>query len=349
MRLKAAEVGQDFTSKTKPLRASICPMNTSVDPTESMGPSQKAGPPATTGPSSPSDSTWERHFAELVAFHQQHGHTRVTRNNQTAPGLSDWRDDQCAHFRQGKLSAERQARLTDLGFEFEPAKRLEEEQKQIWETRFAALQAFREVHGHCRVPERQDRVLNGWVEYQRQGHRENRLDATRRERLDQIGFEWEPLEQNDRKWEQRLNELAAFRQQYGHLDVIPGNETVPGLADWRDRQRALFREGRMTEERRERLEALGFEWVSPRGRVVAKSPHSISPQNEGLPKDAISRWEAFYNRLAAFQAEHGHLKVPFDSAEHRQLANWVREQHEGLEYGRLHLDQIDRLKRLGLF
>ena len=293
------------------------------------------------------EAIWERHYAELVAFQERHGHTRVTENNQTARGLAGWREDQCTQFRRGTLRADRRARLEALGFELDPGKRIKEEQQKAWDARFAELQAFREVHGHCRVPERLNKVLSGWVDYLREARRANRLEVAKCERLDEIGFEWKPSVQIAGRWEQRLNELAAFQQQHGHFDVVPSTEPTPGLADWRDRQRAMLREGRMPKERRQKLEALGFEWDSPRDRAGGMTPHQKEAPN--LPKDAISRWELFYNRLVAFQAEHGHLRVPANSTEHRQLASWVREQHEGLEYGRLHLDQIDRLKALGLF
>ena len=62
---------------------------------------------------------WERRFAQLVAFQQQHGHIGVTQNNETSPGLMHWRDNQRVKLRNGTLTPDCKARLDALGFDWQ--------------------------------------------------------------------------------------------------------------------------------------------------------------------------------------------------------------------------------------
>ncbi|HBJ82988.1 MAG TPA: hypothetical protein DDZ88_03755 [Verrucomicrobiales bacterium] len=282
---------------------------------------------------------WEERFAELVAFQKRHGHLRVTRQNETSPGLNEWRNNQRVHLRKGKLSAERKARLEALGFEWAPRGRTAYGNADLWELRFGQLVAYQTVHGHCQVPRKQG-ALSEWVNTQRKARRNGRLREDRRERLEQIGFAWESgrVPQTG-GWEGRYAELVAFKAKHGHLGVTPSNQTSAGLTRWRDKQRQKLRTGRLSPERKARLDALGFEWESP--GVPRPAPAS------DLPKDSLSLWEHFFERLVAFKEQHGHLNVPNEGKEQRQIVAWMREQRSGHVYGRLHFDQITRLEKLG--
>lgn len=292
------------------------------------------------------DRRWEERLGQLAAFKAQHGHLRVARESAGFQGLAHWRDDQRAYWRSGTLPPERKARLDALGFEWEspsmPDLRLRADNQAQWEMRFLQLQAFREAHGHCQVSSKRAeyRSLGKWVGAQRQLHAHGKLLEERRARLEEIGFKWtyENLKEAG-QWERRLAELAAFKEKHGYLKVSRSNQTSPGLAHWRDDQRLKQREGRLSPERKARLEALGFEWESagvPRARRASD-----------LPKDSISLWEYFFARLVAFHAQHGHPHVPASWPEDRALSAWVREQRSGYGYGRLHFDQIYRLEKLG--
>jgi hypothetical protein len=289
---------------------------------------------------------WEEWLAQLAAFKEQHGHLRVTKLSPGFHGLASWRDRQRALFQAGTLRPERQARLDALGFEWEspgmPDIRLTSFNQVLWEQSFTQLQAYRAAHGHCQVPYEWavNPSLGEWVGAQRQLHRQGKMLAERQARLEQIGFKWtyENLWAAE-QWERRFAELEAFQQKHGHLKVTKTNQTTRGLVHWRDDQRVQQRKGRLSPERKARLDALGFEWESP---GVPRPP----PASD-LPKDSLSLWEYFFERLVAFKEQHGHLKVPYEGKEQRQMVAWMREQREGRIYGRLHFDQITRLEKLG--
>eukprot|EP01102_Stenamoeba_stenopodia_P009400 TRINITY_DN2768_c0_g1_i1.p1 TRINITY_DN2768_c0_g1~~TRINITY_DN2768_c0_g1_i1.p1 ORF type:complete len:551 (-),score=116.37 TRINITY_DN2768_c0_g1_i1:391-2043(-) len=60
----------------------------------------------------------------------------------------------------------------------------------FWEDMFAQLKAFKEVHGHCMVPQKHPH-LGGWVKRQRERRKKRRLNESRIAALDEIGFIWQ--------------------------------------------------------------------------------------------------------------------------------------------------------------
>ncbi|MDH4328177.1 MAG: helicase associated domain-containing protein, partial [Nitrospira sp.] len=80
----------------------------------------------------------------------------------------------------------------------------------------------------------------------------------RRQRLDTLGFVWDPLAA---QWEEGFRFLSIFRQREGHCRV-PGTYRDPAsgfrLGVWVGVQRAA--QDKLSPHRRERLNALGFVW-----------------------------------------------------------------------------------------
>ena len=112
---------------------------------------------------------------------------------------------------------------------------------------------------------------------------------------------------HEKKWDERLLELRAFRQQHGHSLVPHTYPPNPQLARWVKRQRRqhkLMEEGKqstMTPERCELLESLGFVWDS----------HQAA-------------WSEKIQDLRHYQAQSGHCLVPSSYKANPQLATWVK-------------------------
>ena len=85
----------------------------------------------------------------------------------------------------------------------------------------------------------------------------------RRQCLEAIGFKWtvgvgatSSMLQND-LWEQRYQELIDFEREHGHCKV-PAR--AGSLGKWVSAQRQAHKGGSILEDRKERLEAIGFAW-----------------------------------------------------------------------------------------
>jgi hypothetical protein len=148
------------------------------------------------------------------------------------------------------MPPERKQRLDDLGFVWDP-------HNEDWETGFAALKAYKEQHGHCRVPQRHKLVgfnLGSWVGIQR-GVKDQMLPE-RKQRLDDLGFAWDVLTE---QWEKGFKALEAYQEQHGHCRVLQSHKfNGYNLGSWVGTQRKA--KDQMPPERKQRLDKLGFDW-----------------------------------------------------------------------------------------
>jgi superfamily II DNA or RNA helicase len=223
--------------------------------------------------------SWMFWYGLLETFVKEHGHCRVPRGFESTDGfrLDFWTQNQ--RQRQERISAERKARLDSLGFDWDPF-------ATDWEEGFEHLRAFRREYGHCRVPPKYKSPngyrLGQWVTVRRQY--QDTISSERKERLDALGFDWDPFATD---WEEGFEHLQEFRKEYGHCRV-PGKYKSPNgyrLGGWVDRIRA--NPNRVSLNRKGQLDAVGFNW------------------------DPITtRWEEGFEHLQAFKKEYGHSRVP---------------------------------------
>jgi hypothetical protein len=300
----------------------------------------------------PQTALWEERYAELVAFHAEHGHTNVT--ERVNKRLSFWRDTQREFRSKGLLSADRIAKLDQIGFEWEAPGRAgrsrEEWNEELWKAKLRELVAFQERFGHCHVPVlwEENQKLGSWVAEQRKRYREGRLEADRVTRLEALGFQWEvptrffeppfrpefaPSKLLLDLWEQRYAEMVAFQKTHGHTNVT--KKVDKKLAHWRDVQREFRKKGKLSAERMAKLEEIGFEWEAP-GRVGNDQEAWL----QGL-------WETKLRRLEAFWERFGHTQVPKSWEEDRELAEWVAGQRKLRRLGKLRPERETRLAALG--
>lgn len=109
-------------------------------------------------------------------------------------------------------------------------------------------------------------------------------------------------------WEDYYNEAAAYRQEYGDLEV-PSKYVAPGglpLGSWLVTQRRIYLgkiPGRLEEEQIRRLEELGVRWESYSDR----------------------QWERYYEKAADYYASHGNLDVKgsYVTADGFRLGLWL--------------------------
>jgi len=87
-----------------------------IESLEALGLEWSAAPPQ----NRKSESRWDRRFRSLLSFKTAHGHTRVPRHSNADRELADWVARQRRSRRMNRLSPERIAKLTGIGFEWDP-------------------------------------------------------------------------------------------------------------------------------------------------------------------------------------------------------------------------------------
>lgn len=150
--------------------------------------------------------------------------------------------------------------------------RLQASLSSSWEHYFSEASIYYAEHGDLNVPKRYTTPgglsLGVWLITQRrvrEGQIQGDLTQQQIARLDSIGMVWG--NRNDRQWNQGYQEAKRYFEAHGDLRV-PVNYVSPegyALGKWVKRQRytRLNPEkscGALTEERMERLDAIGMIW-----------------------------------------------------------------------------------------
>ena len=131
-----------------------------------------------------------------------------------------------------------------------------------WMERYNELKQYKSANGDCNVSSKSSKhpQLGMWVTRQRSRYKKGRISDDRLQRLDDIEFSWAPLDQHEVLWEQRFNELEQFESANGHCNIPGRSSEHPKLANWVKGQRSQYKKGRISDDRVQRLDDIGFAW-----------------------------------------------------------------------------------------
>lgn len=207
------------------------------------------------------DKKWRKKYKQLADFYRQHGHCLIPARYDKDLSLGNWIVAQRSLHRKGILRQDRKELLhvIDFCFEIDNTDPTVSANQQRWEENFDLLLEHKQQHGHVHVPHREGK-LGEWVSTQKKAEKDGTLDDSRRERLIKVGFHF--AKSREEMWQEQYEKLLQFHQQHGHTKV-PKSGNVDGdrtLANWILSQRALYREGKLSMERQQKLEALDFVW-----------------------------------------------------------------------------------------
>ena len=196
-----------------------------------------------------STANWEFWFGLLEEFKVTEGHCEVHALYElNGFNLGWWVSTQRAS--RDIMFPDRRKRLNDIGFVWDVS-------NKAWDDGFSKLLQFKEAKGHCLVPK--GFVLEGfslgqWVSNQRK--RKDHMHPNRRQRLDDIDFVWDVL---NKAWDDGFRKLLQFKEAKGHC-LVPTGFVLEGfnLGQWVSNQRKA--RNKMSHERKERLNTLGFVW-----------------------------------------------------------------------------------------
>lgn len=208
--------------------------------------------------------------------------------------------------------------------------------KFTFEERIEQLNQFIKDNGHCAVSQRyeKDASLGNWANDIRKAYRCVRLGKKPDRpltfdmilQLESIGFKWK-LQDHEAQFEQHLADLAEFKRIHGHCDVPAKYEKNPQLGNWINNMRQSYKARQtggttrprrgLTQERVDKLEALGFRW-----QVEWKF------QDETRQK-FDEKFEHYFSLLQEYQKKNGHCNVPKRSG---ALGSWCQRMREAYRY-----------------
>jgi hypothetical protein len=257
---------------------------------------------------------WDAKFENLKAYRKKHGHCNIPQKSKGNPGLGAWVANQRNHYRRGELPKERIQRLNEIGFKWDL-----QDFDAAWETQFVALRTYQEEQGDCNIPQRweENPTLARWTNTQRQRRKKGLLDAEQIQRLEEIGFIWNPIEV---ALEVQFSALEDYQYRFGNCNVPATWEEDPSLGAWVTTRRTDYRAGRLPDEQVQRLNKMGFDWD---------------------PFKTV--WETRFAELKAYQEKHGHCRFPVENS---VLGKWVSHQRDDYKTNKLSAERIRRLEEI---
>uniref|UniRef100_A0A7S2YR94 Helicase-associated domain-containing protein n=1 Tax=Entomoneis paludosa TaxID=265537 RepID=A0A7S2YR94_9STRA len=252
-----------------------------------------------------SGSKWIDHYHDLVEFHEQNGHSKVPLEYKHRPKLGRWVADQRVAYRlynEGKksgMTADKIEKLEKLNFPWALRPR------ESWMTHYEALCQYRTKHGNCLVPQRHEENLGlgEWVRTQRKQYKLYSEDKNKPgcsitdekvQLLENINFEWK-CKASPEDWMTRYNELGKYLEQHGDCNVPKVYQANRALGNWVQHQRKHYkafhsnRPTKITEERIQLLERMGFQWQVREGFPKKRSDQQDSPATVTMAKAAAQR------------------------------------------------------------
>lgn len=237
----------------------------------------------------------------------------MTRAGSKTPGFRQERPMQQTYRLYGKLRREMEAR---------------------WEVLCQAAADAAAKEGTLELP-RSYTIHNGvpvgkWLELQRQvqaGQRPGRLTAEQAAKLEKLGIRWN--HRLEAAWEKGFASAQKYRTEHGDL-LVPvryRDKNDFALGEWIVYNRQRYLGGNLTQNRIERLEAIGMVW---------------STSND--------LWEQNYAAATQYYLEHGDLEVPikYETPSGFGLGVWLGAQRAAHKAGELPQEQVERLDALGM-
>ena len=237
----------------------------------------------------------------------------MTRAGSKTPGFRQERPMQQTYRLYGKLRREMEARWEVLCQAAADAAVKE-----------GTLELPRSYTIHSGVP------VGKWLELQRQvqaGQRPGRLTAEQAAKLEKLGIRWN--HRLEAAWEKGFASAQKYRTEHGDL-LVPvryRDKNDFALGEWIVYNRQRYLGGNLTQNRIERLEAIGMVW---------------STSND--------LWEQNYATATQYYLEHGDLEVPikYETPSGFGLGVWLGAQRAAHKAGELPQEQVERLDALGM-
>jgi len=205
------------------------------------------------------DYVWESMFEILSAFVRDGGSCDISADFESdETQLGRWVAVQRHRKRNGRLVGSQIERLEELdGWTWNPL-------DDAWESKFTALQRYARLHGHSSPKTKE--VFEGvrigeWAQSQRTAYKVDSMPSLRILKLEGLP-EWSWGNTQAAKWNEAFSLLKQFCEREGTSVVAPSvvEDGFP-LGRWVQNQRQMFKQGRLTEPRRTKLEALpGWFW-----------------------------------------------------------------------------------------
>ena len=269
-------------------------------------------------------ATWDMYYASAKQYYKENGNLEVPARYITEEGyaLGSWLNNQKAIRKGtivGKLTEDQIQKLDSIGMIWDSL-------DYFWEQNFKLAKEYYLTYGNLDIPTNykstDGKHLGNWILRQRQLYKSNSLTDEQIKKLDSIGMDW--VDRVDRIWENGFIEAKNYSEEYGNLSIpknYRSNTDFP-LGIWIQRQRSLYKNNKISEDRTKRLTDIGMNW---------------NPDN----------WKSRFNLVKQYYEEHGNINISQKEViQGIWLGKWIVSQKKAMQEGKLTHEQIEILKTL---
>lgn len=220
----------------------------------------------------PKVSSWDEFFLKLLNYKLKHGDCNV-RKSHSDKSLNEWVVKQRTHKRKNLLTTEQVSKLDLLGFTWGESKLLSD--MDVWMKGYENMKQFYATHKHTTLTvKNSDKQMRSWATMQRHRKRNEDLKPEYVKLLDGLNFDWEPDNKgslpDEERWMERFQELIAFKEKFKTTNVSQTNKEYYKLSRWVLEQRRHFTKNKLSDFRKQKLEAIGFIWDARKEKATAQ-------------------------------------------------------------------------------
>jgi superfamily II DNA or RNA helicase len=271
----------------------------------------------------PAEVDLQLYISAVEKYFDEFGNTRIPISYKSgALFLGKWVSHKRNKYSLGKLPIE-QVKMIESKFpdwSWSP-------NKDDWERNVSVLHEFISVYGHARVPVEfvmGEIKIGAWVSNAKTKYKAGKLTDEQIKDLEKSHptWTWTLL---DQQWEELFSMLENFKEAHGHCNVGSKGKTKEerALYEWVNTQRKRFKQDKLPEARKGRLQALGF---------------SFEP---------IDPWVESYEVLVAYVAREGNANVPVNHIEDGYfLGRWASKMRGSYKAKELSPEQVELLEKL---
>ena len=211
--------------------------------------------------------------------------------------------------KNGKLSAERIARLEAIGFKWK-----NNNLDSRWRKKFAIFEQY-----HREGVDINGKLIGYWASRQRIDYKADKLSAERISSLEAIGFKWI----TQREWDETFAILMRVHREGKDVNV-KDDVVIDGvrIGRWASKQRQDYKAGKLSAERVASLDAIGFKWVA--------------------------KWDETFAILVRLHREGKNVNVVNSAViDGVRIGRWVERQRRDCKAGELSAERVASLEAIG--
>ncbi len=271
------------------------------------------------------DRLWNTFYQAATEYYQENGNLDISAGYETKDGVKLGRiyRDIRKKYAEGKLPEERKNQLEEIGMQWNSVL------VRRWMKYYEQAKAYYEENGNLAVPydyEAEGLKVGVWISSQRESYGIGRLSEEQINLLNAIGMSWDRFAS---KWERGFDYCKRYVEEQGDINLVKADFQYDGfvLLTWLRTQRYRKRIGKLTQERIEKLEEIGFEW----------------DKNQAF-------WNKGYKHAMEYVNQHGSIKMPvnYTCEDGFKLKNWLNNQHTKMKNGKLSKEQEKKLVAIGI-